>query len=458
MKLRTRIALLAGAVIFLTTLLGSGLSFRESWRSTLTQARQDGEQESREVLLGLENYGEQFGERFTPAHAAYYLKSRGDDYTILESNGRAIYNKTVLDVAAVEAAVRGSQGELFEAGRRLLVFFAGEYDGLRVLHLVDITDQYLRLYQMLGRIAAVSLGVAAVSSLLLMLILHRALRPLRTLSEGAKSIAEGAYHQRVTEEGRDEVAQLGRDFNKMAQAVERHVAQVMDSEEKKTLFMGSLTHELKTPLTAISGYAQTLRRAKLSPEDRELALEYICRESARLDRLSKKMLRLLELDRNTELVFQPVPVAALLSGAKETCLPAAREKGVRIEVGPCPGEMLADRDLLTDALVNLTDNAVKASPPGGLVRLYEEEEALVVEDQGPGIPPEELDRLTEPFYMVDKSRGRKSGGAGLGLALTAVILRRHGLGLRFDSTPGQTRALVGREYLPGSQGTRDFTI
>ena len=102
-----------------------------------------------------------------------------------------------------------------------------------------------------------------------------------------------------------------------------------------------------------------------------------------------------------------------------------------------------DRDLLTDALVNLVDNALKASPAGGVVRLYTREGAMVVEDQGEGIPEEELDRLTEPFYMVDKSRSRKSGGAGLGLALTAVILRRHGMSLRFETQTGAgTKAII----------------
>lgn len=447
MKLRTRIALLAGAVIFFAALLGSWLSFREAWKSVMEEARVAGEQESKQVMLDLQDYSQRLGDSFSPAYAAHFLKARQDDYTILALEGRVLYNQTVLDLPTVERASQVSGGELFAEGRRLLVFYLGECDGIRVFHLVDITNQYLRLYRMLGRIAGLSLGAAALSSLALLPILRRALRPLQELSQGARAIAEGAYDQRVTETGRDEVAQLGRDFNKMAQAVEHHIARVTDSEEKKTLFMGSLTHELKTPLTAISGYAQTLRRMKLSPEDRELALEYICRESARLDRLSKKMLRLLELDRDTELALEPVPVEALLQGARETCLPAAREKGVKIVLGPCPGKIMADRDLLTDALINLTDNGVKASPPGGEVRLYGEEGVLVVEDQGPGIPPEDLDRLTEPFYMVDKSRGRKSGGAGLGLALTAVILRRHGLGLGFEPRPGGgTRALVGRAY------------
>lgn len=229
----------------------------------------------------------------------------------------------------------------------------------------------------------------------------------------------------------------------MAEAVERHVREVEDSEEKKTLFMGALTHELKTPLTAISGYAQTLQSVELPPGDRELALTYIVSESRRLDRLSKKMLRLLELDRETELVMEPVPVRELFESAVRSCGPAATDKDVAIEIGEVQGELQADKDLMTEVIINLVDNAVKASATGSAVRLYTDGSTIVVEDEGTGIPAEEIDRLTEPFYMVDKSRSRKSGGAGLGLALTTTILRRHGMTLHIDSEVGKgTRVCV----------------
>ena len=96
-----------------------------------------------------------------------------------------------------------------------------------------------------------------------------------------------------------------------------------------------------------------------------------------------------------------------------------------------------DRDLFTEALVNLIVNGVKASEPGSAVRLYTEDGGIVVEDSGRGIPENEIARITEPFYMVDKSRSRKSGGAGLGLALTTVILRRHSMAMRIESALGK---------------------
>ena len=339
--------------------------------------------------------------------------------------------------------------------------FSWQRGNLYLMHIVDVTSTYLRLYKLGVQIAGVSLAGVLLAGGLLFWALSRALRPLQALSTGARNIAAGAYQQRVPEGRTDEIGELGRDFNRMAQAVEEHIRQVEASEEKKTLFMGSLTHELKTPLTAISGYAQTLRSAKLGEQDREMALAYIWQESKRLDRLAKKMLRLLELERETALDVERLPIRQLLEEACRVCLPAAGEKGVRIVQEDCPGEVEGDRDLLVDVFVNLVDNAVKASKPGGVVRLYAAGGSIVVEDQGQGIPPEELARLTEPFYMVDKSRSRKSGGAGLGLALVAVILRRHGMALRMESEEGKgTKATVvtGQQGGTGRLGKRSVYI
>lgn len=437
MKLRTRLALIAGAVVFLATILDGGLILRLSSRTMLEQVERGAYAESESLFEGFETYCGQFSGGVGLSAAVYYLKSKDEDYTILLQDGKAYYNPTILDPSQIDIQTREARRNdagLYH-GRRLLAykFSAG---ALELIHVVDVTDAYLRINRLVMEILLITPAIVAAAVAGTFLLLRRSLRPLGALSEGARSIAAGAYGQRVPESGRDEVGALGRDFNKMAQAVEQHIREVEESEEKKTMFMGSLTHELKTPLTAISGYAQTLRAVKLSEDDREAALAYIYQESKRLDRLSKKMLRLLELDQETELDLEPVAVGDLFQGAVAACSPAAQAKGVCLEAAACQGQVMADRDLLTDVLINLVDNAVKASGEGGIVRLDCRKGAMVVEDQGCGIPEEEIDRLTEPFYMVDKSRSRRSGGAGLGLALAAAILRRDHMGLRIESELG----------------------
>lgn len=445
MKLRTKLALITGGVVLLATLLGAGLTLSTSRRAVLDQVSRSAYSESESIFQGVDAFLSGMKEGVRAYAVVYYLKERGDDYTILLQDGRVLYNRTILNPD--ELAIRTGERDRSEAGlyygRRLLAYSMNTAYNFTLIHVVDVTEAYLGLRRLALQLAAISLLIVGASSLTVLLLARRALRPMKALSEGANSIAQGAYDQRVPEGRGDEIGGLGRDFNRMAEAVQEHIRRVEESEEQKTLFMASLTHELKTPLTAISGYAQTLRRAKLSEEDRDLALEYIASESLRLDRLSKKMLRLLELNRDIPLLMEPVPIAALTEDACRTCLPAAKEKGVEIVPGVCKGCWTGDKDLLTEAVINLIDNGVKASSAGGQVRVYTQDQALVVEDRGCGIPEGETAHLTEAFYMVDKSRSRASGGAGMGLALTAAILRRHHMGVRFESRVGEgTRVFV----------------
>jgi len=199
------------------------------------------------------------------------------------------------------------------------------------------------------------------------------------------------------------------------------------------MFMADFSHELKTPLTAISGYAQTMLKLRLSEEERVEALSYIHSESNRLDRLSRKMRRLLELDNTAELNMEVLPVSKLFEEAVKTCQPVAGNRNIKIIQVPTSARINGDFDLLHDALCNLIDNAMKASRESQTIELYTRDNVIVVSDSGCGIPPEEIDRITEPFYMVDKSRSRQSGGAGIGLSLVSKILRIHDMKMDIES-------------------------
>ena len=386
MKLRVKLSLMTGGVLLLATVLCIGLSFSMSRRALLLEANRSAYAQSQAAFQGFENYCAHLTGGAGVQAAAYWLKSQDDEYTILLREGEVCYNRTVLDPAELtenSPPRSGPQEAGLYRGRRLLVYRFDRDAYFVFIHLVDVTDTYFSLYRLAAGQGLLSALILAAAAAAVFYMLRRALRPLQALSDSANAIAAGAYDRRAPEEGKDELSGLGRDFNRMAAAVEEHIRRVEESEEQKTMFMASLTHELKTPLTAVSGYAQTLRYAKLSEE---------------------------------------------------------------IDVGDCPGTWPCDRDLMVQALVNLVDNGVKACSEGGRVRIYMKDGALVVEDDGCGIPEGDIAHLTEAFYMVDKSRSRQSGGAGMGLALTSVILRRHGLGLRIESRLGQgTRAIIGHK-------------
>ena len=204
--------------------------------------------------------------------------------------------------------------------------------------------------------------------------------------------------------------------------------------------MGAFTHELKTPMTGILGYADLLRTMQPDPEEQREAAGAIFHEAKRLEDLSGKLLKLLHLDEEA-LTLAPTSLDAAVAGAVRSAAPALRQNG-GAEVCWTPGGLwvVGDGDLLCDLLLNLFTNAAKAGP-GGRIEVRAAADGgtvtLAVQDHGCGIPADHLDRVTEPFYMVDKSRARRQGGSGLGLALCARIAEAHGARLQFESEPGR---------------------
>ena len=207
--------------------------------------------------------------------------------------------------------------------------------------------------------------------------------------------------------------------------------------DRQSRFVADLTHELKTPLTSMIGYADLLRGGELPPENQRRAADAIYHESTRLESLSQQLLSLQDL-RQEALTLTAVPVAAAFDDVTRSLpdCPVTLER-------TCPQDaaVRADRVLLADLLRNLVLNAAHASVPGSTVTLRclpaGEHWRLEVADTGCGIPPEALPHLTEPFYRVDKARARANGGSGVGLALCADIAAAFGTKLEFTSTVGE---------------------
>ena len=216
-----------------------------------------------------------------------------------------------------------------------------------------------------------------------------------------------------------------------------HTTALQQLNDRQARFVADLTHELKTPLTSMIGYADLLRGGELPPESQRRAADAIYHESARLESLSQQLLSLQGL-RQEALTLTVVPVAAAFDDVARS-LP---DCPVTLETD-CPPDaaVRADRVLLADLLRNLVLNAAHASAPGSVVTLRclpaGDRWQLEVADIGCGIPPEALPHLTEPFYRVDKARARADGGSGVGLALCADIAAAFGTKLEFTSAVGE---------------------
>lgn len=260
-------------------------------------------------------------------------------------------------------------------------------------------------------------------------------RPVRFLSVAAKKMAKGNYGARAKKISSDELGSLTQDFNEMAMSLEENVYQLQEAARAQEEFVGVFAHELKTPLTAIIGYADMMRSQKLEEEKLLLSADYIYQEGRRLEKLSFNLLDLIVLKR-TEKPNGRFHTKAIFEYIRDTFSKFDINLYIQYEEREVYGEM----SLIKTMVANLVDNAVKVSEPSGLVEVTGAAEdgryTFTIHDCGYGIPPEHLSRLTEAFYMVDKSRSRSRHGAGLGLTLCAEIARLHGTELTIGSVVG----------------------
>lgn len=263
--------------------------------------------------------------------------------------------------------------------------------------------------------------------------------PVRRLSAAARDFAGGNYGRRVKPSGNDEVTALVNDFNSMAGQLEDNIHKLEEEARRQEEFTEAFSHELKTPLTSIIGYSDMLRSMDLPKEDIVTSASYIFKEGKRLERLAFKMMELSFADRqearmaeiDTEGLAEVIQKnTEYLLKAKEIVFTADIDKGV----------IKGDIDLLQSLFLNLIDNARKACSMGGKIILEGRdctgEYKFYVKDNGCGIPESETEKITEAFYMVDKSRARKEGGAGIGLALCVKIAGLHNAGFKIKSSEG----------------------
>lgn len=283
----------------------------------------------------------------------------------------------------------------------------------------------------------VTLAMLLVGMVIMHLISSFLTKPIRLLTKATKRMAAGDYSYRARQVSRDELGQLTRDFNRMAKALKRNIDKLEEEIQAREEFMGAFAHELKTPLTAIIGYADMLRSHRLDEEKSFMSANYIYTEGKRLEAMSLRLLDIIVAGKNRPevLLFSAESIFAYL----QEMFVGSRNMEFRFQYQD--GEMAAEENLIKTVLVNLIDNACKSSEPGNLIEVsgfaLEKGYRFTVKDHGIGIPEEEKRKITQAFYMVDKSRARSKNGAGLGLALCTEILKIHHSELEIESEIGK---------------------
>jgi len=236
--------------------------------------------------------------------------------------------------------------------------------------------------------------------------------------------------------------------------LQNELTHLEDIAARREDFIASFAHELKTPLTAIIGYADMLRSKEMAPKTRFTAAGYIFSEGKRLEALSLKLLDIIVVGRQ-EFEKRKYDAGVLIREVAAVTVPSVGDAGMTLDIRWEKGEVEIEPDLFKTLLINLVDNARKASKIGQSIELFGKNEedgySFYIRDYGTGMKSEEITKIAEPFYMVDKSRSRAQNGAGLGLALCKRIAELHGTELQYYSEEGKGTTV--RIFLAGGAQT-----
>jgi len=278
--------------------------------------------------------------------------------------------------------------------------------------------------------ALAGVGLAAVLSLL---VARSIVRPIRRIGDATRALAADESHEPLAREGTEELASLADAFNKMTE-------QLAASREAERNFLLSVSHELKTPLTAIRGYAEGLADGAFEPQE---AAQTIMIESRRLERLVHDLLDLARMNRSEFAVRnEPVDLAEIAREAAHRHEASATQFGVGLHAEGEESWVEADHDRVLQVASNLVENALRESPAGSAVTIRAGHGTLLVIDAGPGIAAEDLPRVFERFYLYDKIGKDRPVGSGLGLAIVKQLARAMGGDVRVESDLGRGATFV----------------
>lgn len=451
MSYRLKLILTISVLIALTFSVGGTILISVSFRNSLeaeTQTALNDFQGIQNTLYLLNSMGSQTGfdnlrealngmaEQKVGHWQALSLKA--GDHTIYQSRGELLAGYVLPALSTSQCSYIRldddyGQGLLTQstiaAGTEKLVLTA-RFD---FSHLYRTRQEQNRIY-LTAYTAVVTVGILAA-----VVLSFTMTRRLRRLTVAVRKIAGGDLTTRSRIGSLDEFGQLSRDFDSMADKLQETLSRMESDMLRQENFMGAFAHELKTPMTAIIGFADLLRQGNLDENTRMTAANYIFTEGRRLEKLSFKLLDLIVLKKDS-IVMKRVWLNRYLDEIERALSPSLRDKGIRLVCRAEQAKAVLEPDLVKSLLYNLIDNASKAMDSGGIIGVKATAIPggcqFYVADNGRGMEEKELARITEAFYRVDKSRSRAQGGAGLGLALCKQIVELHNGSIHFDSKPG----------------------
>ncbi len=365
---------------------------------------------------------------------------------ILDSENEVVFSNLDFDITNERTELKKPLEErrsyiIRDVGNRTFLFITNLMnigkESLSVSYVRDITSIYNNRKDQYIFFAKLDIIISIILAIGMYLLSKYITEPINELTNVTRRISSGSVSERAQINSNDEIGILAENFNKMSDAIEDKINQLEKNAEEKQRFTDNLTHEMKTPLTCIIGYADFLRSTKYNEKTFIEGLNNIFREGKRLEELSGKMMNLILLKKEN-FKMNMVEMKVILDEIKNALKPKLDNKKIELVTSGENQKVIVEKDLIKVLISNLIDNAIKASELNGkvYVNIYTNEDlktVVEIKDEGIGISEEDLPKVFEPFYMVDKSRTRSHNGSGLGLSICNEIANLHEAKLQIES-------------------------
>ncbi|MCL2837955.1 MAG: HAMP domain-containing histidine kinase [Oscillospiraceae bacterium] len=351
-------------------------------------------------------------------------------------------NITDLTLSERDRSSPGSEVSFINIDDRRFIYISGAlpypFEHILLEYRLDITENIADMRNIQNILLLSAIIFSIIAAFALYFILSSIFKPLSVVAKASGNIADGQFCERIHVKGKNELAQVAYDFNRMAEKIENQISFLEEEAVNKQQFVDNFAHEIRTPLTSIYGYAEYLQKATLDEREIIESAEYIMNEANHMKNIANSLLELATL-RQYEPVKNEISISKLFDDISQTMEKSLRDKGARLICRNDADTIYGQEDLIRSLLLNLCANALNAcEPDAGIIQLEAKElptgkVAISVTDNGCGIPADSLSKITEPFYRVDKSRSREFGGTGLGLALCKQIAEAHGAEMNVNS-------------------------
>ena len=387
----------------------------------------------------------------------YFLKQNLEhDFSYLEKNGRmhiAIMQTVVenyqnyyqnqnlyMELRETDATSPKTRSMVIRGGKEIFIQverpLSAPYAEYAVFYQKELVDFEETWSKMQVTFVLISISLSLLLGILLFFMMQKFFKPLENLNLSVAAISQGDYDQNIKYFGEDEVAELSENINLMADTIQQQITKLEEENSKKQQLMDNLAHELRTPLTSIYGYAELLQMGKITEEELFEGLSYIMRESKRLNKMSEEMLSMRLFEREG-VHYVGLCMNILSEHIRKILEESLNKKNIILKENHQIDSFWGEEYLYIVLFRNLLENAIRASYEGGTIEwesAYQNNTYLFrVQDYGIGMNEEEISRIMDAFYRVDKGRSRAEGGAGLGLSIVDIIVKKLNGTIEFES-------------------------